>query len=109
MPGRPVALALAGVAAAVFSLAAAPTPGGWPQWRGPNRDGVSTETGLLQTWKPGGPAIAWKASGLGTGYSSVAVADGRIFTMGDSGGAQLLMAALVKYAWPGHLDDEAGE
>ena len=40
----------------------------WPQWRGPNRDGVSTETGLLQAWKPGGPPLAWRATGLGTGY-----------------------------------------
>jgi outer membrane protein assembly factor BamB len=53
---------------------------------------VSTETGLLQAWKPGGPAVAWRATGLGTGYSSVAVAGSRIFTMGDVGGAQQLIA-----------------
>ena len=90
MPGRPVVLACA--VAATLSLGAAPAPAGWPQWRGPNRDGVSTETGLLQSWKPGGPALAWRAAGLGTGYSSVSVAGGRIFTMGDAGGAQLLIA-----------------
>ena len=87
------AIALCAVAAAAgLSLAASPASTGWPQWRGPNRDGVSTETGLLQSWKAGGPTVAWRTSGLGTGYSSVAVAGGRIFTMGDVGGAQQLIA-----------------
>jgi outer membrane protein assembly factor BamB len=92
MTGRHALVACSVAAAAAFSLAAAPTSVGWPQWRGPNRDGVSAETGLLQSWKEGGPAVAWRATGLGTGYSSVAVAGGRIFTMGDVGGSQQLIA-----------------
>ncbi len=91
MSGRHVVVACA-VAAAGLSIAAAPASTGWPQWRGPNRDGVSTETGLLQTWKAGGPAVAWRATGLGTGFSSVSVAGNRIFTMGDVGGSQQLIA-----------------
>ena len=55
----------------------------WPQWRGPNRDGVSKETGLLKQWPEAGPPLAWKATGLGAGHSSVSVAKGRIYTMGD--------------------------
>jgi outer membrane protein assembly factor BamB len=55
----------------------------WPQWRGPKRDGHSPETGLLQEWPAGGPPRVWKTNGLGAGYSSVAVASERIFTMGD--------------------------
>ena len=55
----------------------------WPQWRGVNRDGKSDETGLLSKWPQGGPRLLWKASGAGTGYSSLAVSDGRIFTMGN--------------------------
>lgn len=54
----------------------------WPQWRGPRRDAVSEETGLLKSWPEGGPRLAWQASGLGTGYVSVAVSGGRVFTMG---------------------------
>ena len=93
MSPRHAALMTCAVAAAAgLSLAASPVSVGWPQWRGPNRDGVSSETGLLQSWKAGGPPVAWRTTGLGTGYSSVAVAGGRIFTMGDVGGAQLLMA-----------------
>src|SRR5258708_21445459 len=65
-------------------------PGEWPQFRGPNRDGVSSETGLLKEWPAGGPPLAWKATGLGNGYSTVAVVGGRIYTIGDQGAASLV-------------------
>jgi outer membrane protein assembly factor BamB len=54
----------------------------WPQWRGPRRDGVSKETGLLKDWPANGPRLAWRISGTGDGYSSFAVAGGRLFTLG---------------------------
>jgi len=75
------------VCMAVPSLAA-----DWPQWRGPNRDGKSAETGLLQEWPDGGPALAWKTEGVGSGFSSVSVADGRIYTMGDLEDGQYVFA-----------------
>ena len=69
---------------ALFALVSLPVAAAdWPQWRGPDRDGKSAETGLLQEWPEGGPPLAWKASGLGAGYASVSIAGGRIFTMGD--------------------------
>lgn len=55
----------------------------WPTFRGPQRTGVSTETGLLKSWPEGGPKLLWKADGVGRGYSSLAVGNGRIFTLGD--------------------------
>ncbi len=55
----------------------------WPQWRGSDRDAKSKETGLLQEWPEGGPPLAWSTEGLGIGYSSVAIASGKIFTLGD--------------------------
>jgi outer membrane protein assembly factor BamB len=55
----------------------------WPQWRGPNRDAICRETGLLKQWPTGGPPLAWKATGLGSGYSSVSVVGDRIFSFGD--------------------------
>ncbi len=58
-------------------------PNPWPQWRGPNRDGISPEKGLLQQWPLAGPKLVWKASGCGKGFSSVSVSGGKIFTMGD--------------------------
>ena len=84
------------------SLQAVPTsaPGGnWPQWRGPLRDGVSTETGLLSSWPAAGPPLVWSAKGLGRGFSSVSVAGGKIFTMGDRGNAQFVIA----------LDEDTGK
>ncbi len=64
----------------------------WPGWRGPNRDAVSAETALLAEWKTPGPPLAWKTTGLGDGFSSLSVAGGRIFTMGDRDGAQHVVA-----------------
>jgi outer membrane protein assembly factor BamB len=56
---------------------------GWPQWRGPRRDGISHETGLLPRWPEGGPTPLWKTSGMGHGYSSPIITGGRIFLTGD--------------------------
>ena len=55
----------------------------WPTFRGPGRTGVSTETDLLQSWPEGGPSLVWEARGTGRGYSSLAVAGRKIFTLGD--------------------------
>ena len=73
----------------------------WPNWRGPNRDGVSTEKGLSFDWPKTGPKILWTA-GVGTGFSSVAIADGRLFTMGNEDDADVvrcLDAASGKPIW----------
>ena len=64
----------------------------WPQWRGPQRDGVSSERGLLTVWPTDGPKLAWKASGLGVGYASVIVGDGRLFTLGGQGSSISVLA-----------------
>ncbi len=53
----------------------------WPQWRGPNRDGHSSDTNLLKRWTKA-PRLVWKTTGLGIGYSSVVVADDRLYTLG---------------------------
>ena len=50
----------------------------WPQWRGPNRDGVWSETGILETFPPNGLKILWRAP-VGIGFSSPVVADGRVY------------------------------
>ena len=59
--------------------------GDWAQWRGSNRDGCSSETGLLKAWPEGGPKLLWRAEGLGEGFSTVAIAGDRIYTTGDEG------------------------
>jgi outer membrane protein assembly factor BamB len=64
----------------------------WTQWRGPNRDGHSAETGLLQEWPSSGPPPLWRTTGAGTGYSSFAAADGRLFTLGARGNVEYVLA-----------------
>jgi len=74
----------------------------WPQWRGPNRDGISKETGLLKQWPTDGPPLVWKAKGAGTGYSSFSIANGKLYTMGLRGDREFVIAfdvATGKEAW----------
>lgn len=67
-------------------------PGDWPQWRGPNRDGISLDQGLLQEWPSEGPKVAWRVDTVGVGYSSLAVKDGRVYTLGDVNGVEQIIA-----------------
>lgn len=76
------------LAALLFSCSAAD----WPQWRGPHRDGICTETGLLQSWPAGGPPLTWTARGIGSGYTTVSVVGGRLFTMGEKDGSSYVHA-----------------
>ncbi len=55
----------------------------WPHWRGPQRNGISAEADWQDRWPADGPRVAWKAS-VGTGYSSFAVAGGRVYTIGNA-------------------------
>jgi outer membrane protein assembly factor BamB len=96
-------LAAAGLAA---SQAPAPAAQDWFQWRGPNRDGISGETGLLQSWSKFGPPQAWRTSGAGEGYSSFSAAGGRLYTLGARDGNEYVMAfdrATGKKLWE-HLN-----
>ena len=92
------------LAVAVFSAQQPPAtaPAEWHQWRGPNRDGISAETGLLQTWPKSGPPQVWRTTGLGNGYSSFSSSSGRLYTLGARAGTEYVMAfdrATGKKAW----------
>lgn len=65
---------------------------GWPQWRGPRRDGISDEEGLLSIWPASGPKLLWKVGGLGTGWSSPIVVGERIYITGDVGNDLIVFA-----------------
>lgn len=69
--------------------------GDWHRWRGPNADGISTETGLLDRWTGDGPPLVWSSRGMGRGMSSVVVSKGKIYTMGKirGSGAALICAS----------------
>jgi outer membrane protein assembly factor BamB len=66
--------------------------GDWPQWRGPNRDGISVEKGLLKQWPEKGPELVWQVDTVGIGYSSLAIKDGKIYTQGDLDGVEHVLA-----------------
>ena len=68
---------------AVMAVNGAVQGADWPGFHGPNRDAKCAETGLLKQWPDAGPKLLWTLKGLGRGYSSVAIADGRLLTMGD--------------------------
>src|SRR5215471_14556354 len=65
-------------------------PGDWPQWRGPERNGISKDTGLLKQWPSSGPQQSWSISNLGEGYGSIAIKGNRIFAQGTRGGASVV-------------------
>lgn len=58
----------------------------WPQWRGPNLDASSTETGIIKDWSKSPPKLLWNSEGAGKGYSSVSVSKGVIYTTGNFSG-----------------------
>lgn len=57
----------------------------WPQWRGPERDGTSSEKGLLQKWPAEGPKLVWHIEGIGDGYSTPSVVDDRLYVISNRG------------------------
>lgn len=83
--------------------------GEWRQWRGPGRENKSTDTGLLKSWEASQPKLLWLADGLGEGYASVSIADGRIYTTGNTNDGQAVVALNVndgKVLWTKPLTDE---
>ncbi|MCC6822647.1 MAG: polyvinylalcohol dehydrogenase, partial [Verrucomicrobia subdivision 3 bacterium] len=84
IPAAGWASAFLGVAAVSLFATALPAKD-WPQWRGPQRNGVSDETGLLAEWPPTGPALLWSVADLGAGYSTPAVVGDRLYLLGNDG------------------------
>ena len=83
----------------------------WPQWRGPNHNGISSEKQWRDHWLAGGPPILWKAN-VGTGFSSFAVARGRVYTMGNSDNRDTVFcfdAATGKEIWTHNYSSDLGD
>ena len=84
----------------------------WPQWRGPNRDGLSAESGLLKEWPADGPKLAWQAKGLGKGMGSIAISGGKIFVLGQRPGGQFVVAydvATQRELWSARVSESGDE
>lgn len=69
---------------AVVGCSTAVLAADWPVYRGPNHNGISSETDWKSNWGANGPKTLWKAS-VGVGFSTISVADGKAYTMGNSG------------------------
>ena len=95
--GKPAEPAKPATTPTAESVAINPTA--WPGWRGPLRDGKSPDTGLLKEWPAGGPKLLWKATGIGKGFSTVAVSSGIIYVTGDVGN-QLMVFAMSREGKP---------
>ena len=87
-------------------------PGDWPQLRGPERDGVSKDTGLLKQWPSSGPRQTWSISGLGEGYGTIAIKGDRILVQGTRGDASVVFClnrADGKTVWSAALGAKVNE
>src|SRR5579872_5926776 len=71
--------------AAVLMTGQAVRADDWPQWRGPQRNGTSSEKGLLKEWPQAGPKLLWQAKEIGYGFGAPAVAGGRIYLLANRG------------------------
>jgi outer membrane protein assembly factor BamB len=89
---RTTMLILAVLAAASTAPTGSTRANDWPCWRGPERTGVSSETGLLSKWPEGGPKLLWTTKGLGIGFSTPAIAKGRIYLLGTAEGKEQAIA-----------------
>ena len=80
-----VRLVVVAVGCVVFSSAMRLSADDWPQWRGPNRDAISNETGLLQEWPESGPPLAWQVENIGSGYSTPSIVGDRLYLLTNDG------------------------
>src|SRR5579862_6843916 len=91
------------VAALVASSSLIGRAADWPQWRGPQRTGVSGETGLLQEWPAAGPKLLWRVTTAGGGFSTPAVVGDRLYLIVNEGTANEYVRAFNvadgKTAW----------
>ena len=81
---------------ALWAIDAGSTEGPWPQWRGPGRDDLSTETGLLESWPEGGPKQLWSSDQCGIGYAGPAIVGDRLYILGAREGQEFLLCLDVK-------------
>ena len=63
----------------------------WPGFLGPNRDGISPDTGLLKAWPENGPRLLWQVDSVGAGWSTVSIAKGSLYTTGNGDDNQMLI------------------
>ncbi|MEQ9068034.1 MAG: PQQ-binding-like beta-propeller repeat protein, partial [Gimesia chilikensis] len=100
------ALLVGGLTMSAHALEPTKLSDSWEQWRGPNRQNHSSDTGLLQDWNATPPKLIWTATGLGKGYAGVSIKDIRLFTTGNLPEGQAVIAVNIddgKILWKTNL------
>lgn len=108
MKNRTLRTLAAGAFAAFLVSTATLSAIDWPQWRGPARTDVGSETGLLKSWPEGGPKQLWVFKEAGLGYAGVSIVGGKLYTMGlRNGGEELIAidAGSAKELWSAKIGD----
>lgn len=100
-----------GLAAASAAPAPAVDPD-WPQWHGPNRNAISSETGLMKAWPAAGPSVLWTVNGIGEGYGSISIKGERLFVQGVQAGKSVVFCLNRpdgKTVWTASLGPSLGQ
>src|SRR5438067_11321634 len=95
MPSRTSRVASAAALLTALISAAVASASDWPQWRGPERNGVSRETGLLKQWPAGGPKLLWHRDDVGYGFSTPSVVGERLYLLSNRGPDDEFVEALA--------------
>ena len=95
------------ISAVLFLLTVSTFSNDWPQWRGPNRNGISEETALLKEWPKGGPKLIWQLKDIGAGFSTPSVVGDRFYLLSNEGLEKEFVAAFAvqdgKRLWAARL------
>ena len=83
--GNPLSSPILQVALALCFASVSLSGADWPQWRGPHRNGISEETGLLKEWPKEGPKLRWQIKESGSGYSTPSIVGQRLYVLGNEG------------------------
>ena len=95
------------ISAVLFLFTVSAFSNDWPQWRGPNRNGISEETALLKEWPKGGPKLIWQLKDIGAGFSTPSVVGDRFYLLSNEGLEKEFVAAFAvqdgKRLWAARL------
>ena len=105
-------LVMCGIAGLLLSVSATLWAGDWPYWRGPNKDGISPETGINKNWSQKPPRVLWQVPMSDRGYAGPSVADGKVFIIDHQGTNDVVRAIDIESGddvWQFTYPDAKGE